>query len=532
MKRMTTKVALVCLCAVLISQDALAWGPEARKSIAMAALQLIRREVGESFRGEETSYEADLIRGAEDGYGAIAKHLPVFNRQQAIDAVGYEIQVLRVARVNGAGSHFAYRMGALASLVSQLTLPYGVAFGETDLELQRKIIEDTEAHLGKIRFAPDDIRFHYIESATLYFDRALQFQSDDMFLIRDDYARGRNYRGFLGDATDTYYQRSIESAIDAWYTVFRRESGATDIRPSSRVMAWYYVEELGYLLRVHQNMRFAERAYTLFQTLNPGIKEAHIVIGDMFYALDTPVAKERGVDEWKVAQRMAGEQRAIASNRLSRHYIGEGEHYFKRATAPEGLETDLPDALHAFQLALEYDRTNEIAADRITETSVAIYHRRDLYELQQKFIDSSDVVIKQAERSRLDEDFGAALTSYNQALNLLQLVDTEFDDLYASSKDTISTVKKDVKAVISEVLDAANASIEVGDTAMLASNFDEAIRSYNMVPAIVNVIPAQEGSLNAQRKQDLIDTANTQIEDAKLGKRRADEKKAKPQINL
>ena len=74
--------------------------------------------------------------------------------------------------------------------------------------------------------------------------------------------------------------------------------------------------------------------------------------------------------------------------------------------------------------------------------------------------------------------------------------------------------------MISEVLDTASDTIERGDGKMLDTNYDEAINFYQLVERIVDVIPAEEGSINEQRKQDLIDTANGQISEARLEKKR------------
>jgi len=524
--RMIIRGFVVALCFVLLSQDAMAWGPKARQSIVLAALQLARREVPDAFKAGDVNYEENLMRGAIAGVEILREGVPLNSDLQTIDAVGSEIQLLREARLRGAGSHFAYRMGVLSALVADVVLPHGFAFDEKEAILQEKIRADIEDHVREFSYSPTKRNYHYVQSPRLFFDARRSFYDDDRLLIADEYTRGRGYKGFLSEASPEYFDRAINAVVDVWYTVFREEDGPTDVKPSSRQLSLYYIDEIGYLLDVMESMEYADRAYRVFREVNPDFWLAYVRIGDLFYAFDTKESRLRAVQEWQIAQIVPGEARRIASERLGEHFIGEGERLYRHARSVDSLESDLPDALDAFENALQYDRTNGNAARRISETAVAIKERREDYELQQQFMNHAMKTIKEAERGRINKDFVGAFTSYNQALNLLDLISTEFKNVYALSRETSSSIRKDVKSVISEVLGAANDSIEQGDTQMLNNNFDEAIRYYSMVPAIVDVIPAEDGSIDEQRKMDLIDTANFSIRDAEMSKKRFEEAQA------
>lgn len=524
--RMIIRTSVLALCFALFAQDAMAWGPKARQAISLAALQLIRREVPEAFIAGEVRYEQNLMRGAVDGPDILRDVVPLYNDAQTIDAIGTEIQLLREARSRGAGSHFAYRMGVLAALVSDVVLPYGFSFDETEAVLQEEIRANLEEHVQRFSYSSSRRTYHYVRSPRLYFEAKRSFYRDDRLLISDEYARGSGYEGFLKEAGPEYFDRAIGAVADVWYTVFREEGGPTDVKPSSRQLSLYYIDEIGYLLDVMESMEYADRAYRVFKEVNPSFWLAYVRIGDLFYAFDTVESKLRAVKEWKIAQIVPGEARRWASKRLGEHFIGDGERLFRHAAGVDALESDLPDALRAFESALEYDRTNIKAARKISETSVAISERRERYDLQQRFLDYAMKAIKEAERSRMDKDFVGAFTLYNLSLNQVELITTDFRDLHASAREISSSVRKDVKSVISEVLDAANDSIAQGDTQMLNSNFVEAIRYYNMVPAIVDVIPAERGSIDEQRKQDLIDTAIGSVRDAQLGKKRLEDAQA------
>ena len=112
------------------------------------------------------------------------------------------------------------------------------------------------------------------------------------------------------------------------------------------------------------------------------------------------------------------------------------------------------------------------------------------------------------------------------------MITADFKNIYATARETSSSIRKEIKSVISEVLDYANDAIEDGDEEMLNRNFDDAIKHYSTVPTIVGVIPADPNSIDEQRKQDLIDTAMGQIAEAQLEKKRLEEAQAQQASSL
>lgn len=518
--RRSGRLAFGCFATLLLLvPDAAAWGPQARQAIAMASHQLVRQRVPEAFRAGDLSYEADMLRGVKDGIKVLGD-VPLNTDQQAIDAVYAEIQILREAKRNGQGSYFAYRLGGLAALVSEIMMPYGLTYSESEMILAEQIDAELDENLTRIRFSPLHENYHYVRDARLYFQQRRAFHDADETMIADDYKRGRGYYGLLSEASSKYFGRAVETVTDVWYTALRPQGAPSDKQPSPRQMALYYIEEVKYQLLVKKNYEFALRAYDLFEKYNPGMPMAYIELGDLFYQFDSEQGRERGVEEWKIAQRVPGEPRQAASKRLAKHYIEEGESMFRRAQSPSALETDLPDALRAFSTALEYDLKNDVAARRITETTLAITERENQRELQQRFIESAAAIGQQAERSVLAEDYGGAIQRYNQALMLLENVTPDFKDLSEQARDQSSRVNKDLKNVVRNVFAAANDTIEKGENALLNNNHEEAIRFFSSVGSIIDVVPAEPGSINAQKKQSLLDLAQTKIDDAELARER------------
>ena len=157
---MVLRIAAVAICFVIFAQDAMAWGPRARQAIALAALQLTRRETPDAFIAGESSYEEYLMRGAVDGAEILGGNIPLNNDLQTIDAVGSEIQILREARARGAGSHFAYRMGVLSALVSDVILPFGFTYNEAEDVLRERIRANLDEHVRVFTYSPLRRAFH------------------------------------------------------------------------------------------------------------------------------------------------------------------------------------------------------------------------------------------------------------------------------------------------------------------------------------------------------------------------------------
>lgn len=516
MLRRTLPFIAATLVAVLITQEAHAWGPRARRAITLAAVEIIRQEFADAFRASKSSYRADLLRGAADGIDAIRGRVSMNNDTQIMAAISHEIQLLRKARSYGAGSFFAYRMGVLSALAAETILPYGIPLTDGDSRLTDKIDADLEAHVNEFSFSPIRENFAYLRNTEQYFAQKRLFYEDDKGFIADDYNRGQGYRGFLSEAGATYFERSIDVVSDVWYTVLRSGGDETDVPPSPQIITWYFVDEIEYLLTQKQNTPQANRVYNIFERVNPHIMEAYENIGDLFYAHNTPDAKLRAVREWKIAQRSPGPQRKRSALKLSTHFFSEGNMYLARATTNEAADTDLEEALRNFEQALEFDQTSTLAADKINETTVAITDRRERYETQNDIIDQALSVITRAEQSLLDGNFGAALTEYNQSLLLLEVIGSEFKDLYATASDKTSATSNSVRDIINDLIEDGHTAIENGDRALEENNFEVAIQEYSRVEIVVAPIPEEEGDINAQSKQDLLEEATGKISDAKL----------------
>lgn len=531
MKRMTLRIAiLAAMAAGLAVSQAAAWGPRAQQSITIMALQVIKLEHPSVLRPggiTGTHFEKDVLRGSLDGYSVIADVVPLNNDIETVQAIATEIQLLRDARLYGPSSYFAYRLGVLASLVSNVITPYGFAWTPDEREIRRQMFRDIDNELDNYGFKPSRKYLIFVRDVDDYFKKQRGFYEDDKRLIADDYRRGRGFEGFLSEGGRAYFERCIEATADVWHTVLRPEPDAAQVQASKPLLTWYFVKEVEYLLNVKDNLHQANQIYQNFEKVNPGIAAAYETLGDHYYNYgrdrDIEDAVERGVREWIRAHSMGGPERNRVSEKLCEHFLKQGEFFKAKAQQPGSDDNDLPTALAAFEKALEYKRTSQEAADRIQETNVLITQRRQRYEMTVNIIATGERVREEAEKARTDGDLGNAIKTFRQAITFYQAVDDEFRELSNNARESIRKLNLSVSNAINEVLDRASDAVDQGERAKEEHRYEDAIAAYETIPLIVDVIPEDISDTVTGDKQNMITLAETKVQEAKVAKLRYEE---------
>ena len=160
MRRALIQLTVVALLAtgLLFPVEAHAWGPRAMQSITVMALQVLSLDFPNIFRpggaAVGTNFEFDVMDGARDGIRVLEGEEPLNNDKEVILAVGSQVALLREARKYGPTSYFAYRMGVLASLSSNVFIPFGFVWTPEDKALQAKIMEDIDRDIENFSFTP------------------------------------------------------------------------------------------------------------------------------------------------------------------------------------------------------------------------------------------------------------------------------------------------------------------------------------------------------------------------------------------
>ncbi|MFP4501263.1 MAG: hypothetical protein ACLFTT_09725 [Candidatus Hydrogenedentota bacterium] len=511
MTRTTRLGSFIALLLAVAMSDAAAWDARAQRTIAYMSLQVIQEDYPDILR----QYDRDILRGAKTGYEEFADTMPLSDADDAVAAVGAQIQLLRNVREYGVNSYFAFRMGVLSSLVADVMVPFGFAWTPQEQSIQARMEEDIEAHLDNYRYVRADSRRTYVRNAQAYFYEKRRFHNENKQIIAEDYTSGAGYAGLLRNAGQDYFNKAINAVADTWHTVLRSQADATDQEASPTMLTWYFVKEIAYFLEVQENFQRANRAYELFQRKNPGILRAYEEVGDLYYAFGSEQAVERGVNEWKLAYSLRGSRRKNVGEKLSAHYMRVGREYFDKERYDD---TDLPNALDAFQEALKYNRADTEAADYVQQVNRKIKEREELRELYLEIISKAEAIREEASRAALEGDYGTAIIQYRKGINLFESVGDEFDNLAETADSGVSDLTKDMDQVIQEIINKATGALDEGEAARDDRRYDEAIRAFERVPSILDEIPEDVSQSQLEDKRDLQEMSEQKIQEAKREK--------------
>jgi len=501
----------------LLTVQANAWGPTAQKSIVATAFQVLSQLHQNPFKNADISYEAQVLEGAVNYHRELAG-VPMNTREEAMNAVGTEIQLLREVRQYGVGSYFSYRMGVLAGLVSDIMLPFTFENDAQSQRMLKQISEDVDAHLNTYRMTARPKRLEYIRNPLLYFRERHTFFSDAKTIILSDYQIGQGYDGYMAKGGQKFFESAVVAVADTWYTVLRASGDASEMSPSSKSVTWYLVNEIQYLLKEKQNLLEAEKVYERLAAVEPGNQEVYERIGDAFYAFDAQEARERAVQEWDAALSMSGPNRNRIKGKLSGHYMEKGRKLYAEASNPDAPPETLNLAKDAFTRALEYDRSSDDAAKLISETQIAITERNERQQMAIQTVARGEAVLREAETKFAAEQNEEALANYEKAILVLQLVSTEFKDQSQAAKDGIDTANRMISRIIRRVLDQAQDQIDEGDRLVEDKKFDEGVGRYASVETILKVVPDQPEGPDAEQKRKLIEEAKEKVDDAERAK--------------
>ena len=516
-------IALVALCAMGAARDAFAWGERAQKVISATAISQLRTHHSTAFRSEGFDYRADVLQGAVDGLEALPTANRITDMNSAIALVGQEIMLLRDVREYGTGSYFAYRMGMLSALVSDIILPYALDFESADIAFREQLFADIDTHVGNYIIKPFTGEPRVVTTPSLYFQRHLGFYDDSLVIVANDYSRGQGYQGMIRQAAPNYLQRCIEATIDVWATVYLRNDPEGTRPPSAESVTWYLVDEITYLLREKRNLDQARRSYGVFSSVNPGIVRAHERVGDAFYEFGE---REDGVREWEYALNYSGPDRRRIVEKLADHYtrVGREAMLAGRADARR-RDANFEQALRAFERAYAFDSRNEDAAREIQNTNIAIREREEARQLTMNFMASAESVRQRAREAQTQEDFGTSISTFDSAISTYEMVDDNFPEQREAAQDAIREIRRDIRNIIISLLDRGNQAIAAGDSALDNRLFEEAIAHYQRVANVVRDVPDDDSS-NARDKADLIARAEDKIATARVEQRRWEERQA------
>ena len=497
-----------------VPPQAWAWGPNAKKSIAMMAMQLLRNDYPDIFQPGITSLEETVLAGVTDGYAALENREGLASDADTVQAVGSQIQLLRDVRPYGVNMFFAYRMGVLAGLTADVCIPFGFAWSADEQGVQERVNRDTEAHLDKFFFKPQNPNRAMIQSVRAFFDERRLFFHEDRRIIAEDYLKGAGYQGMLSNAAEVYFSRAVETVADVWNTALKAERLEFEVSVSAKIKKWYFVDEIAFLL-AHRRFDEANEVYSDFAATpykNPDIYEA---LGDVYYDSGTPETISLALREWTAAYRMAGPRRERVAQKLVQHYIRDGRSHLEKASQPGAEDQDLINALNSLEAALQIDNRNPVIADLIKETKVKQKEREEHLRFITDLIAQGQQLVERGQEAANSQDEANAIKTYRQAIAVFEGVDDTFKAQSLTAQNTISDLEHRIKTVLLTVVERATTAIEDGDAALGQNRHDESITYYESVPMILSVIPDDISQDVIGQRTQLLEQANQKLNDAK-----------------
>lgn len=529
---MTSVRARLAACGALVlgllATEAYAWGPAAQRAIARAAMQRVEEKYPRVFESGNQRYDSDVIAGASDGAERLVEAMNIRTDRDAMEAIGNQILLLREVRKYGVGSYFAYRMGLLSAIVSDVLLPYALDPSEGASEIRAQIERDIDQHVTRFHYKADR-RLQVVRNVPQYLDSYRPFHRDARNIIAEDYRSGKGYSGYLSNAAQSFFQEAIQASADVWFTILRAPDGAPEPQPSPETVAWYFVNEMEYLLKVKRNVAEASKKYALLERVNASNPRLYEQVGDLFYAYGSksqnPELCERGVQEWENALNMPGADRRRLADKLAGHYLEVGKSQAEAARQPGGYKR-ITDALASFSRSLEYAHENTEAERLLSETRELKRQLDEALETQTRFINSAEQVFRQAEQSERVQDYANAITWYNSSHDLFGKVNNQFPELQEAAAKRMGDIKLRINTIKEEALKRGKEVIAKGDEEREAKRFDEAVDIYSSVAQVLSPITDEPTSPFGKRRDELIAEAENKIRQTEDDKKREEAARA------
>lgn len=521
-KRGWVVIGAAVLLAAVFSLDAYAWGPRAQRAIAGTALQVVRRSLPDAYKTSSTKYDEDFIKGALAGPSALRDSVGLNNENRAVQRIASEMLLLYHARTYSTGSYHAYRMGVLASLLSDLFLPYMWDTSVDGRKLAAKINEDIDEHLENFTYVPLREEPIIVRQLREYLEMNRRYLDDARLIIRADYAHGEGYDGYLGNnGAQNAFSQAVQAVSDAAYTILQKEEKLSYVKPSDENLTWYFVDNIEYLLKEKKNSKAADEIYDYFVRVNPDIYLAYEQVGDMYFEFGD---KDRAVKEWKTALQTGGPDRQRIVRKLANYYIEQGKELVAQASDPDAPSDVLQKALVYFNRAMEIDRGNEAAARLIHETRIEQKRRDEREQTDREIVSAAETALAEADALMAQQRFGEALNVYQKAVTLFDNVSNEFK----AQREQADTGKKDaqtkMRKVINDIIQQAQSLIEEGqrmiEEASSEQAFEDSKKRFQSAQALLKYIPDNQSTALVAARDEEIARAKSNLEQVEVEKKR------------
>jgi len=401
------RYVLALTLAGLMALPAVAWGPRAQLSITTTAIGLISKNSGIPL----DKLQEHVRKGALVSESRLRALYPAFE-DSPVRAIEAEMDLMRRVRGDSIDPYYAFRLGVLAKLVSNLTAP----LSQARPTYRNLYYADAEESITGVALRPQD---RQLVDPRVYFDDRIAAANINNDVIVKDYESGVGFGGMAKASLANDVSRSANTIADVWYTLLARGGRSGNV--SEAQIRSYVLDAMDYYIG-RKNLLEIEKAEARYSDLVEPTPDMLVKVGDLYF--DNQMF-EQAMQQYRQVLSMSPGRRDVVE-KIAVYYVARGE----RAMEEGALE----DAEEAFTAALNADPLHPKAEALRLDASAMIEEREKRRMAERDIMDNAERLTQEAEAAALDGDLARAMALYRQSNDLYGNISEEFAETYNLSR--------------------------------------------------------------------------------------------------
>jgi len=398
-KQTVLRILLAASVGMALAVDSWAWGPKTQQAVVTTAMHVLNKEgVVQIAR-----LSREVAEGATATAEAMQKIHPTFDADP-MRAVETELRLLSAVRGQSVDPYFAYRLGLLGALISQITAPLS---GEPSI-YRTEYYDDVDQNLQQVPLKTGQRKN---VDVVPYLERVQSLANVRRDLLLKDYQAGIGFLGVARSSLAEEASRSVEAVADIWYTLLTGPSYQSAV--SEEQVQKYVGDAMEYYVQ-RGNEGEIDANYGRLSILTAKTPVFARRLGDIFY---DGGLYERAIREYDVVLRHEPGQREIL-DRIATYYVKVGD----QLAAAKRLE----QAEEAYGRAAKVDPLHVDAEMKRLEMEAQITARNARQETARRMIEEAGRLQTDAEQLALEGRHADAIGLLHQAEAKYRTVTSEF----------------------------------------------------------------------------------------------------------
>lgn len=423
MKRLVGIAVAVCL---MCGGSAQGWERDTQLVIVTTSMHMLAK----GGLVQLPKLQNEIQEGAGAGTQMQAQLYPALS-SGAERAVEAEMYLLEAMRGSSLDPYFAYRLGALGSMVASLTAPLNASKSA----YKEQYFSDAAANVRRVVFKPSARK---LVDPVPYLERVKNLANQRNDMLIKDYQEGLGFNGVAKSALVEDFSRSVDAVADVWNTILTANVAHAGISTAQKTE--YVVSAMQFYL-ARGNANEIDNNYVRLTQVVPKSPQLAKRIGDMFY--DAKLF-ERAIKEYAIVLAAEPRRRDVVE-KIGAYYVSVGDDHLD--------DNHLELALDAYTKAAEQDPLNTVAEARRIETEALIGERDARLAASRRYIEEAAQFQRQAEELQQQSRFADAFGRLKDAEARYSMVSGEFvteSQAANAGLANITTQLKELKTLLIE----------------------------------------------------------------------------------